>query len=121
MSDTQKNFYKKLLGSVGEKTAVKFLKKKKYKILKTNQVTPFGEIDIIAKNGEYLVFLEVKARKDERFGTPREAVTEQKQRHIKNSAKFYIQKENLFDEKIRFDVIEVFLENGEVNHIENAF
>ena len=112
MSDTQKNFYKKLLGSVGEKTAVKFLKKKKYKIVKTNEVTPLGEIDIIAKDGEYLVFLEVKARKDDQFGAPREAVTPLKQRHIVNSAKFYLKKENQLDEKVRFDVIEVFLEIG---------
>ena len=56
MSDSQEKFYKKLLGRVGEKQAVKYLKKRKIKILEKNYVTPIGEIDIIAKEKDSLLF-----------------------------------------------------------------
>ena len=125
MSDSQKNFYKKLLGKVGEKCAVKYLKKNKYKILEQNYATHFGEIDIIAKDSDYYVFIEVKTRTSDKFGEPMEAVTDFKQRHIIRSAQSYLMT-NKIDEnqiKIRFDVIEVKSENGknEINHIKNAF
>ena len=125
MSDSQKNFYKKLLGKVGEKCAVKYLKKNKYKILEQNYATHFGEIDIIAKDNDCYVFIEVKTRTSDKFGEPMEAVTDFKQRHIIRSAQSYLMT-NKIDEnqiKIRFDVIEVKSENGknEINHIKNAF
>ncbi len=125
MSDSQKNFYKKLLGKVGEKCAVKYLKKNKYKILEQNYATHFGEIDIIAKDNDCYVFIEVKTRTSDKFGEPMEAVTNFKQRHIIRSAQSYLMT-NKIDEnqiKIRFDVIEVKSENGknEINHLKNAF
>lgn len=125
MSDSQKNFYKKLLGKVGEKCAVKYLKKNKYKILEQNYATHFGEIDIIAKDNDCYVFIEVKTRTSDKFGEPMEAVTDFKQRHIIRSAQSYLMT-NKIDEnqiKIRFDVIEVKSENGknEINHLKNAF
>ena len=125
MSDSQKNFYKKLLGGVGEKCAVKYLKKNKYKILEKNYVTHFGEIDIVAKENDCYVFIEVKTRTSDRFGEPMEAVTEYKQRHIIRSAQSYLML-NKIDEnsvEIRFDVIEVKSDNGknEINHVKNAF
>ena len=125
MSDSQKNFYKKLLGKVAEKCAVKYLKKNKYKILEQNYATHFGEIDIIAKDNDCYVFIEVKTRTSDKFGEPMEAVTDFKQRHIIRSAQSYLMT-NKIDEnqiKIRFDVIEVKSENGknEINHLKNAF
>ena len=62
MPDTQKDFYKKLLGRTGESKAVSFLKKKKYRILKKNYVTKIGEVDIIAEQNGVIVFIEVKTR-----------------------------------------------------------
>ena len=125
MSDSQKNFYKKLLGGIGEKYAVKYLKKNKYKILEQNYVTHFGEIDIIAKDNDCYVFIEVKTRTSDKFGEPMEAVTPYKQRHVIRSAQSYLML-NQIDEnqvEIRFDVIEVKSDNGknEINHVKNAF
>ena len=79
MQIAQKNFYKKLLGRAGEKLAVDFLKKKGFKILKTNYKTVVGEIDIIAQDREYIVFIEVKTRSSDNYGLPREAVDRKKQ------------------------------------------
>lgn len=125
MSDSQKNFYKKLLGGVGEKCAVKYLKKNKYKILEQNYVTHFGEIDIIAKDKDCYVFIEVKTRTSVRFGEPMESVTPFKQRHIIRSAQSYLMLKKIDENQveIRFDVIEVKSDNGknEINHVKNAF
>ncbi len=119
MQFTQKNFYKKLLGRVGEKTAAEFLKKNGYKILQTNCKTPFGEMDIVAQDGEFTVFVEVKTRSTETFGAPAEAVDAKKRERYLKSAAFYLSKEGKTDSPARFDVIEI--ENGEINHIINAF
>ena len=73
MQIAQKNFYKKLLGRVGEKKACAFLKDNGYKILETNYRTPFGEIDIIVEIDKITVFVEVKTRSNENYGFPCEA------------------------------------------------
>lgn len=120
MQITQKNFYKKLLGRAGEVKAVEFLKKKKYEILEKNFKTYLGEIDIIAKAPEGdIVFVEVKTRSDESFGLPCEAVDLKKQEKYIRVASEYLQRKKLTDEPCRFDVVEI--ENGKINHIENAF
>ena len=125
MPDTQEKFYKKLLGGVGEKQAVKYLKKQKYKILEKNYTTPIGEIDVIAKDKETLVFIEVKTRTNVRYGEPIESVTPFKQGHIIRVAEYYMKVNKIdFDETpCRFDVIEVKNDNGknEINHVEDAF
>ena len=121
MSNTQKNIYKKLLGRKGELLAEVFLKNNGYKILKRNYVTKFGEADIIAeKNGE-INFIEVKTRSNFKYGTPAQAVNNEKQRRYRDIANFYLIQNNLsLDETfITFGVIEVF--NEEINFIENAF
>ena len=79
MQIAQKNFYKKFLGRAGEVKAVDFLKKKGFKILKTNYKTALGEIDIIAEDDGVVVFIEVKTRTDDSFGVPSEAVNYKKQ------------------------------------------
>ncbi|MBE5756747.1 MAG: YraN family protein [Clostridiales bacterium] len=119
MQDTPKNFYKKLLGRVGENKAVNHLKKEGYKILKTNYKTRFGEADIIAEKDETIVFIEVKTRKDSAFGAPSEAVNRTKQEKYKKVAEEFLLKNRFLERNSRFDVIEV--ENGEINHIIDAF
>lgn len=110
-------------GRAGEAQAVHFLKKNKYKILETNFVTPFGELDIIAKQKNTFVFVEVKTRASKEFGDPSQAVNFAKQKHIKNSANFYLDRNRLYDADIRFDIIEIVGEKTdfEINHIEDAF
>lgn len=114
---------KQLYGTFGEALAAKFLKSHGYKILETNYVTPFGELDIIAKQKRTFVFVEVKARASCKFGEPSEAVNFSKQRHIIDSAERYLDQHKLFDADYRFDIIEVVGVQGDctINHIEDAF
>lgn len=109
----------KVKGALGEREAVKFLKKRKYKVLDTNYVCPIGEIDIVAMHKGFLVIVEVKARESANFGRPSEAVDEIKQQKLCNLAIFYQRMHHLADIPLRFDVVEVL--DGEINLIENAF
>jgi len=115
----QKNFYKKFLGRAGEVKAAEYLKKKGYKIVKTNYKTAMGEIDIIAEDKETIVFVEVKTRTSDEYGVPSEAVDLKKQQKYYKVATFYLQREKKSDFPCRFDVVEI--ENGQINHILNAF
>ena len=112
-------------GDLGEAIATKFLKKSGYKILELNYRTPLGEIDIIAKDKETIVFVEVKTRSSKKFGLPGEAVNYQKQRHIRNSALYYLKSKGLLDKvSARFDVISILMSNitdYEIEHLQNAF
>ncbi len=119
MQIAQKNFYKKFLGNLGEKKAVAFLKDKGYKILKTNYKTHVGEIDVIAEYDGVLVFVEVKTRSSNNFGTPAEAVDLKKQQKYVKVASEYLMREKKDNYPCRFDVIEI--ENNEINHIVDAF
>ena len=119
MSYTPKDLYKKLLGNKGEKLAEKYLKKQGYKIIRKNYRTPFGEADIIAKDKDEIVFVEVKTRTSESYGAPREAVDKEKRRRYYQIAKFFWL-EIGEEPNARFDVAEVD-ENGEINYIKNAF
>ena len=109
----------KVLGTQGESVAVKFLKDKKYKILKQNFITKIGEIDIIAQTKDIIVFVEVKARKSVRFGYPREAINLAKQNKIRTVATQYLLANKLINSKVRFDCIEVL--GDQITHIENCF
>ena len=119
MQIAQKNFYKKLLGRAGEVKACEFLKKKGYKILEKNYKTCCGEIDLIAQDGESVVFIEVKTRVNDDFGAPSEAVTLKKQEKYYKIATYYLQRAKKTDSECRFDVVEI--EDGQINHILNAF
>ena len=119
MRDTPKNFYKKLLGRIGEKKAEKFLKSKGYKIIEKNFTTNIGEIDLICKDEDYLVFVEVKTRKTNAFGAPSEAVDHFKRQKYKLLANAYLAKIGKLDVSCRFDVVEIT--DKEINHIINAF
>jgi putative endonuclease len=109
---------KKDLGNYGEQIAVWYLEKNGYKILERNFYCRQGEIDIIAKDKEY-VFIEVKTRTGVDFGYPSEAVDSIKIKHLCKVAKYYLFKNYLNDAFVRFDVIEVLIENGKfnINHI----
>lgn len=111
----------KLKGKTGEQIACSYLKKSGYEIFHKNFTTAIGELDIVASDGEYLVFVEVKTRLDDTFGSPAEAVDYRKRRKISEVAAQYIKKFRYFDVPVRFDVVEVWLSDRRVNHIVNAF
>lgn len=99
--------YRKKIGEVGEQEAIKYLVRNRYKILIRNFRCRFGEIDIIARDGEYIVFIEVKTRKDCRFGVPSEAVSYHKRHKIIKVAQYYLLQKRLEDINVRFDIVEV--------------
>jgi TIGR00252 family protein len=106
-------------GKFGENIAALYLRLHFYKILERNYRVKTGEIDIIAKKDNYIVFVEVKYRKNISKGYPREAVTAFKQNQIKRTAMNYMMSHNIEDNDIRFDVIEII--GKKVEHIKNAF
>jgi putative endonuclease len=112
------------LGLRGEEIACAYLKKKKY-VLVTRRFRMFrGEIDIIARDGPTLVFIEVKARADESFGRPEESVTPGKQRQIRRIAQGYLVENPLGDASCRFDVISILFADGDdyrLEHFVDAF
>ena len=112
-----KNNYQK--GQAGEKIACEYLSLKGFQIIEQNYRTSFGEIDIIAKDKEYIVFVEVKFRKTLKNGFPREAVGKFKQQNIIKTALSFIEERNLQNVDFRFDVLEILGTN--IEHIENAF
>jgi putative endonuclease len=107
------------IGAQGEADARAYLQQKGARILETNYRRSTGEIDIIARQGRTLLFVEVKRRSSLRYGRPAEAVDRQKQAHILRTAELYLQENRLADTPLRFDVIEVL--PGQIRHIENAF
>ena len=112
-------------GREGEDVSAAFLQKRGYKLLERNYRTPFGEIDIIASDAEYIIFAEVKARALSSFSRPAQAVDRRKQKKLIRTATIYLQ-ENESELTPRFDVIEVVLDDRtgavvDINHIENAF
>lgn len=117
------------LGNKGEDYAVKLLKKARYKIKDRNFTVRGGEIDIVAEDGDTLVFVEVKLRKNTDYGTPAEFVGAVKQRRLIYAAECYIGAHGLYDTDVRFDVVEIVGktdENGKLkvdlaNIIKNAF
>lgn len=112
------------LGASGEEIASCFLKENGYKILKKNYKTKFGEIDIIAKDEDTFAFIEVKTRYSDRFGSPVEALSKSKQRHISKVALWFLKENNLWDRKARFDVVSVVYsskDNPKLELIKNAF
>lgn len=110
---------KRSFGGQGEADARAYLVGKGIKVLEMNFRRPTGEIDIIAKQGRTLLFVEVKRRSSLRFGRPAEAVNRQKQAHILRTAQLYLQENHIQDVSLRFDIVEVL--PGEIRHIENAF
>jgi len=115
-----------LSGAWGESVAAQYLKNKRYKIISTGYRSRFGEIDLIAANRKYLLFVEVKLRKSDTFAMGREFVDFHKQNRLRTTASFYLS-ENPTQLQPRFDVIEIYAPEGiqtldpVINHIEDAF
>lgn len=113
--------YNRDKGESGERIAEKYLKDHGYRLIARNFKTDTGEIDLVVTDDEALVFVEVKARRSDEFGLPCEAVDLHKQRKINMVAGQFIKRNMFFGAPVRFDVIEVYLDDARVNHIENAF
>ena len=112
------------LGAWGEDRAADYLCQQGMKIIERNFRTPVGEIDIIAGNRKFLVFVEVKTRRSTAFGTPQEAVGARKQRQIIRTAHWYLQNNKNLRLQPRFDVIAILCQSDaavEVTHIQDAF
>ncbi len=108
-------------GKLGENLAAAYLERHGYRVLERNYRRLRCEIDIVANQGETLVFAEVKARSGDRYGLGREAVTHTKQGNLVRAAQAYILENSRHGCNARFDVLEVDLRTGTVNHIINAF
>ena len=119
VKDTQKI----TTGKEGEKIAAIYLEKNGYRIIEVNFRCPIGEIDIVAKEKDDLVFVEVKTRKSIALGYPEQAVGIRKQKKMSQLALWYMQKRKIADTNARFDVVAITLipDNNEVRLIQNAF
>ena len=115
-----------LVGAWGEALAADFLQKKHYQILAAGYRCRFGEIDLIAANKKYLVFVEVKLRKNDRFADAAEFVDYYKQNRLRTTAEIYLS-QNPTELQPRFDVIEIYAPEGmnttkpKIRHLEDAF
>lgn len=114
---------KKELGKKGEELAMRFLKKKGYRILQRNYVCKLGEMDIIAKEKDTLAFIEVKTRTSTTFGPPQLAVNPAKQMQLSKVALNFLKEKRLEDLKARFDVIAILIgsKGEEIELIKDAF
>lgn len=115
-----------IVGAWGESLAAVYLQKKKYKLLATGFRCRYGEIDLIVADRKYLVFVEVKLRKSDRFARAMEYVDYHKQNRIRTTAEVFLS-QNPTDLQPRFDIIEIYAPNGvdtvkpEIHHLEDAF
>lgn len=116
-------YQRHILGRIGEDVAAQYLINKGYEMIERNFSCKQGEIDIIAKDKNELVFIEVKTRTNGTYGRPIDAITSYKQKHLIKSIEYYLFKHKLEKILIRIDVIEVY-PKGEnkyfVNHVKNA-
>ena len=118
MSDKRKN---RALGEWGEKMALNYFESAGYELMERNYRAGRHEIDLIMRDGDTVVFIEVKARSVLTFGRGREAVDRRKQAHIADAAAQYAVAHGLMDASLRFDVAEVDLNTGKVECIKGAF
>ena len=130
MQDSDNKTKNRHIGKQFEDYAVEYLKGKGYHIVERNyRFRRYGEVDVIARVGDIICFVEVKSRRNDFFGTPAEAVTYYKKNKITFLAEHYLAQNNLSDMAVRFDVIEIYFSryNDEeysvesINHIEDAF
>ena len=115
-----------IVGAWGEAVAAEYIRKKRYQVVATGYRCRYGEIDLIAQNRRYLVFIEVKLRKSNRFAEAREFVDLHKQERLRATASMYLDQ---FPTELqpRFDVIEIYAPEGtatkhpHIIHLEDAF
>lgn len=112
----------KEIGKLGEDIATQYLEKIGYQIIERNFQCKVGEIDIIAKDKDEIVFVEVKSRKVLSYGKPADAVNSVKKKHIYRTAQYYLLIHNQLEAYTRIDVIEIYLnrEKYKLNHIKQA-
>ncbi len=110
------------LGILGENIAADYLQKKGLQIVERNFRCRLGEVDIIARQGGYLVFVEVRTRSSVSCGLPQESITSTKIKKLRRLAQAYMVQRSLYNVDVRFDVVAVYCA-GEttITHIENAF
>lgn len=112
------------LGDRGEVFAVRYLKRQKFRILETQHRNAYGEVDIIAQDGPYLVFVEVKTRSSTEAGRPLEAVDRRKQQRLTRIALAWLKRKKRLGQPARFDVISIVWADGtepQLQHFRNAF
>lgn len=114
------------MGELGERLAADYLEKRNCRVLANNyRAGRLGEIDLVVSDHATISFIEVKTRTGKKYGTPAESVTYTKQKTIRRAAMCFLKEKRLFDNPVRFDVIEVMLtKEGKllsINHIKNAF
>ncbi len=116
--------YNKIIGDLGETAVRKYIRRKHYRILETNFVSKYGEIDIIARHRKVLVFIEVKTRTSKMFGGAVGAVNFHKRHNIVLTSQVYMRNKGYTGER-RYDIAEVYLDENmkvsEINYIENGF
>ncbi len=112
-----------ITGKQGEKVAANYLKKNGYKIVDRNYHCKFGEIDIIALEGDILTFIEIKTRGSREYIPPEFTVTKHKQSKIKRSASHYLGRHNIENRDCRFDIVAITMEKGKKDIVlyKNAF
>lgn len=110
---------RRAVGLAGEAAAASFLEGLGYRIVEHGWRCRAGEIDLVAEDGDVLVFVEVKARGGEGFGTPAESVTPSKRRRLARLAAWFLAERNAHERRCRFDVVEV--RGDDVHHLADAF
>jgi putative endonuclease len=122
MTSIMRALLSRLLGERGERTAARYLRRHGLRVLARGYRTKWGEIDLIAREGDTLIFVEVKAR---RRGVPAEAVSDEKQRRLTLAALHFLQRYGLLEQRSRFDVVAIVWPDDrrppEIDHIRNAF
>ena len=122
---TKGKYDRKKIGKVGEDIACKYLIRRGYAIVTRNYSTPIGEIDIVAENGDVLVFVEVKMKRSDTYGMPYEAINLKKQRKLIRLAQLYIKNKNLYKRQARFDIVSILgrgrFKRKSIQLIKNAF
>ena len=122
MNRFMRALFNRILGDEGERAAARYLRQQGYRVITRGYRTSRGEIDLIAREGNVLVLIEVKTR---RGGQPAEAVTLEKQRRLINVALQFLKRHRLLEQRCRFDVIAIVWadSSGEpvIEHIRNAF
>lgn len=111
------------IGAYGESLAKNYLRDNGYLIIDENFTCKIGEIDLIAKDGDYICFIEVKSRYNTNFGSPLDSINYNKRKKIQRIAEYYILLNKLEKNHFRFDALEIFLKDTSyhLNLIKNAF
>jgi len=119
------SFSKKLLGRIGERIALSYLKEKGYQLLEKNFYCRGGEIDLIFKRDNKIIFVEVKTRIGDKKGKPYEAVNFHKFEDLKRAINFYLLKKNYFQYKLSLEIISIILNPDlslkEIKHFSEVF